>query len=462
LLSLWLIGSLVSAVKLDSTSNEPLLLTKDYFSGAYNILGANQNSISYISLNFWIQSQTGVDKLIIAHKSSESSFALTSLNTANFTQEFSQNFDSAIYGSPLVYKYFPARIIGNKYYIMTSPYKGSPNGLVSFDLIARTTTSYLQLDRIYIGGGISAEKNEAYLLHTSINSNSTIPSRPVLDVVDLTTLNISSTHQLSADFCPSVSLDSPPPMALTINGAYLFFVCQPKFDNITKLNEWYFMRYEPNKNAYLRNVVSLNTNYKPVSIMTDIESAGFLLFESKDNSNLSHLYKWPMNKGLDFISFEIQNTTGYAFDSKFVYLFTKDAALTKIEYSKFYYDGTSLIVPKSDEWRKFDFSCGVYYNNNKNNESVPELWLGTQTADVIIEFKLENFCNKDVICRPDDANKPPNTLLVIEVVIAVGVAVVFAAVITAMVLWQIRVKKEEDQERLLNANSNEGDNYGTL
>jgi hypothetical protein len=68
LLSLWLIGSLVSAVKLDSTSNEPLLLTKDYFSGAYNILGANQNSISYISLNFWIQSQTGVDKLIIAHK----------------------------------------------------------------------------------------------------------------------------------------------------------------------------------------------------------------------------------------------------------------------------------------------------------------------------------------------------------------------------------------------------------
>jgi nitrogen fixation-related uncharacterized protein len=93
---------------------------------------------------------------------------------------------------------------------------------------------------------------------------------------------------------------------------------------------------------------------------------------------------------------------------------------------------------------------------------VPELWLGTQTADVIIEFKLENFCNKDVICRPDDANKPPNTLLVIEVVIAVGVAVVFAAVITAMVLWQIRVKKEEDQERLLNANSNEGDNYGTL
>jgi hypothetical protein len=38
-----------------------------------------------------------------------------------------------------------------------------------------------------------------------------------------------------------------------------------------------------------------------------------------------------MNKGLDFISFEIQNTTGYAFDSKFMYLFTKDAALTKVK-----------------------------------------------------------------------------------------------------------------------------------
>ncbi len=96
------------------------------------------------------------------------------------------------------------------------------------------------------------------------------------------------------------------------------------------------------------------------------------------------------------------------------------------------------------------------------NESVPELWLGTQTAAVIIEFKLDHFCNRDVICEPDDANKPPSTLLIIEVVVAIGVAVVFAAVVAAMVLWQIRVKREEAQERLLNANSSEGENYGTL
>ena len=90
------------------------------------------------------------------------------------------------------------------------------------------------------------------------------------------------------------------------------------------------------------------------------------------------------------------------------------------------------------------------------------MWIGTRTAGAVIEFKLEHFCNEDVICEPDDANKPPSILLIIEVVVAIGVAVVFASVVAAMILWQIRIKKEESQERLLNANSTESDTYGTL
>jgi len=42
----------------------------------------------------------------------------------------------------------------------------------------------------------------------------------------------------------------------------------------------------------VRTIISLRTNYNPVLILTDIESAGFLLFESKERNDLSHFYKY--------------------------------------------------------------------------------------------------------------------------------------------------------------------------
>ena len=70
LLSVWLIGfSCTAEVKLDS--NEPFLLTKEYFSGAYDILKSNQEKVSYISLNFWNQGQLDANKLVMVNQVSK-------------------------------------------------------------------------------------------------------------------------------------------------------------------------------------------------------------------------------------------------------------------------------------------------------------------------------------------------------------------------------------------------------